>query len=110
MPGGNRNGLRETALFTGAARVDERLLLALAVEDHVPVDDRDAVTGAGDDTLDEVVAGALGRRLVAHLTLRRGAAAARVAVAAGGRMENDEVAPPGGGGAGGGSGGHHPPA
>ena len=42
------------------ARADERLLLELAVADHVAVADRERVARAGDDALDEVDVGLLG--------------------------------------------------
>src|SRR5215213_2032916 len=68
VTGGNRDLARVVAAVVARAGADEGLLLALAVEDHVPVADLQAVAGPGDDALDEVdVVGTLGRLLQADL-------------------------------------------
>src|SRR4051794_19642217 len=93
VTGRNRHLAREVALpGPAAAGPDEGLLLALAVEDHVPVDDAQTVAGAGHDTLDEVHVGPLRGRLQAHLARRRLLAAHVVLLGAGRRVEDDHVA------------------
>src|SRR4051794_38614088 len=89
----DRRGHRASPVRVVVTRVgDVRVLLALAVADHVAVDDPDDVAGAGDDALDEIdLRLALGR-LVARGVLVAALVAARVGLRPDGRVEDDDVA------------------
>src|SRR3954454_12936853 len=63
----DRDRRREVALRAAATGSDERLRLALAIADDVPVLDRERVAWAGDDALDEVHVGLPGGRLRTRL-------------------------------------------
>src|SRR6478672_2246785 len=65
--GRDRYGRWKVAALAAAAGRGEGLLLALAVEDDMAVLDGDGVAGTGDDPLDEVDVGLLGRRRGAGL-------------------------------------------
>src|SRR3954447_10507972 len=71
---------------------DVRVVLALAVADHVAVDDPDRVARAGHDALDEVDLRLAGGRAVARGVLLAAPVAAGVGLRAGGRVEDDDVA------------------
>src|SRR3954447_12709605 len=89
----DRRRHRAPAVRVVRARVgDVRVLLALAVADHVPVDDPDGVARAGDDALDEVHAGLARRRAVAGGVVVVLAVAAGVRLRSGRRVEHDDVA------------------
>src|ERR1700733_4678966 len=98
MAGRNRD--RSPEIATGTAEIagaDVRILLLLAIEDHVTVDDRDPVARAGDDPLDEGLGRFLRRRSVARLGVPGALvriAAHRVGVVVGPRrrVEDDDVA------------------
>src|SRR5215207_1769439 len=90
--GRNADLAREIAGLTTAAGLDELLLLALAVEDHVPAADGEPVPRSGHHALDEVDVRPLLRRLRADLARRRRAAAALVGLLRPrGRVEDDDV-------------------
>src|SRR5215210_2529188 len=90
--GRNLDLAREIAGLTTAAGLRERLLLALAVEDHVTPADGDPIPGPGYDALDEVHVRPLLGRLGADLARRRRSAAALVGLLGpGGRVEDDDV-------------------
>src|SRR3954470_14337766 len=95
VSGRNRDGRghRASPVRVVVTRVrDVRVLLALAVADHVAVDDADDVSRSGDDALDEVHLRLARRGLVAGGVLVAGPVAAAGGLGAGRRMEDDDVA------------------
>src|SRR5215210_9456531 len=91
VTGRNRDLARVVAAVTPLTGPDERLLLALAVENHASVADLEAIAGAGDDALDEVDRRLVGRRLQTDLPVRRRGAAHVVLLGPGGRVKDDDV-------------------